>query len=100
MVIRLNSSIFNPAKSARSRVFRAHGYPNYDRERREADNEFGEDNISHDCVGEGESCGGDQTCCDNLKCEKGKQKGVDCDLAIAFDSDECGESASVNICKK
>ena len=51
------------------------------------------------CVGEGESCEGDKKCCDNLKCEKGKKKGADCDLAIAFDSDECGES-SVNICKK
>ena len=56
------------------------------------------------CVGEGESCEGDKTCCNNLKCErivkKGVdwlafcfnlkcerivKKGVDCDSAIAFD---------------
>ena len=42
------------------------------------------------CVGEGESCEGDKTCCDNLKCERIVKKGVDCDLAIAFDGDECG----------
>ena len=79
------------------------------------------------CVGEGESCEGDKTCCNNLKCErivkKGEDwlafcflpfcKGVDCDSAIAFDMamngmamDEwshlvtCASESTANFCKK
>ena len=65
------------------------------------------------CVGEGESCEGDKTCCNNLKCERIVKKGVDCDSAIAFDMamngmamDEwshlvtCASESTANFCKK
>jgi len=51
------------------------------------------------CVPEGKSCEGGKECCDELVCKTGNGKGENCDLAIAFESDECGKSKS-NICQK
>merc|ERR1712136_521387 len=50
---------------------------------------------SPQCVPEGKSCEGGKECCDDMECEKGESKGDLCDLAIGFESGECGESKSV-----
>ena len=51
------------------------------------------------CVAEGKSCEAGKECCDDMVCKKGKGKGDNCDLAIAFESGECGESKA-SICQK
>jgi len=44
------------------------------------------------CNAAGEPCDDDESCCDDMSCTNGVFKGEDCDLAIAFDGDECGGS--------
>ena len=41
------------------------------------------------CVAEGDECTDEEKCCGDLTCVGGKGKEGDCDLAIAFDSEEC-----------
>ena len=41
------------------------------------------------CIEEGNECDDEQKCCEDMRCTGGKEKGDDCDLALAFDSEEC-----------
>ena len=41
------------------------------------------------CLNEGDKCDKDHPCCDDIKCKGSKGQGVDCDIATAFDSEEC-----------
>ena len=41
------------------------------------------------CVNEGDKCDKDHPCCDDIKCKGSKDQGVNCDIATAFDSEEC-----------
>ena len=41
------------------------------------------------CVEEGDECTDQEKCCGDLKCNGGKGKEGDCDIATNFDREEC-----------